>query len=347
MKLKTILIFFTVALVSACGPAKRLTKSNVAPPSGDSIVTEEIILFPASDPKTVGRARAWSERTAEAEAGKSAGTTTVKPVKKAYPVITFTPDQSKYLQIRGINPLPNGGILELDLTEMSDYFCYPHVGKLISPYGRRGNSIHTGLDIKAQLGDTIRAAFPGVVRMAKVYSGYGNMVVVRHYEGFETVYAHCSKMLVDVNDVVQQGDPVALAGRTGRATTEHLHFEVRAGDSHIDPSKLLETDGCSLREGKLYLRYWNGKLVAYTSEDELQRYTADASQSSGAVKPEVNVRTGASPEAADAAVYYNVKKGDTLTAIAGKNKTTVARICQLNNIKSTSVLQINQRLRVK
>lgn len=75
--------------------------------------------------------------------------------------------------------------------------------------------MHTGVDIKAVPNDTIRAAFSGVVRMSKPYSGYGNIIVIRHYNGMETAYAHNSRNLVTVNDVVKAGDPIALAGRTG------------------------------------------------------------------------------------------------------------------------------------
>lgn len=100
--------------------------------------------------------------------------------------------------------------------------------------------MHTGVDIKAVPNDTIRAAFSGVVRMSKPYSGYGNIIVIRHYNGMETAYAHNSRNLVTVNDVVKAGDPIALAGRTGRATTEHLHFEFRVANQALNPSLLLE-----------------------------------------------------------------------------------------------------------
>ena len=73
--------------------------------------------------------------------------------------------------------------------------------------------MHTGIDIKAVPNDTVRAALPGVVRMSKYYSGYGNLVLIRHYNGIETVYAHNSKNLVRVNDAVEAGDPIAPAGR--------------------------------------------------------------------------------------------------------------------------------------
>lgn len=72
--------------------------------------------------------------------------------------------------------------------------------------------------------------------MAKPYAAYGNVVVIRHYNGLETVYSHNSKNFVKPGDVVKAGDPVGLTGRTGRATTEHLHFEVRINGQHFNPN---------------------------------------------------------------------------------------------------------------
>lgn len=109
-------------------------------------------------------------------------------------------------------------LLYLDtLTENEYAFPLPSA-KVISPYGtRRG---HSGADLKTCAGDTIRAAFSGVVRMSKPYAAYGNVVVIRHSNGLETIYSHNVKNLVQSGDWVLAGQPVALTGRTGRATTE-------------------------------------------------------------------------------------------------------------------------------
>lgn len=348
MNLKPAIISAIAVILCACGTGRRATSSGVATLPDDRAVNEKIILYPEGTPQTEKKEREWSDKVAQVEKATIPGKGSVRRPRKERPQMFFTEDQSRYLQIAGVNPLPASGVLELDLSAMAEDFCYPCDGNLISPYGRRGNSVHTGLDIKALPGDTIRAVFPGVVRMSKEYSGYGNIVVVRHYEGFETVYAHGARNLVGVNDVVEPGDPIALAGRTGRATTEHLHFELRAGDGHIDPAKILDTDNRRLRSGKLYISRANGSLVAYADPDELNRIAERPVASvQAAVKPEINVRTGATPTAPGEAVYYRVKKGDTLSAIAQRYKTTVSKLCQLNNIKSTALLQINQRLRVK
>ena len=131
-------------------------------------------------------------------------------------------------------------LLHLDTLTENEY-AFPLPGaKVISPYGtRRG---HSGADLKTCAGDTIRAAFSGVVRMSKPYAAYGNVVVIRHYNGLETVYSHNSKNLVKVGERVKAGDPVGLTGRTGRATTEHLHFEVRINGQHFDPNKVFDLE---------------------------------------------------------------------------------------------------------
>ena len=112
----------------------------------------------------------------------------------------------------------------LDLKSLSRNYSFPLPGgKVISGYGTRGG--HSGDDIKTCARDTIRAAFDGVVRMAKPYGAYGNVIVIRHPNGLETVYSHNVKNLVKSGDVVKAGMAIGLTGRTGRATTEHLHFE--------------------------------------------------------------------------------------------------------------------------
>lgn len=130
-------------------------------------------------------------------------------------------------------------LLHLDSLGQKDY-CFPLPGgKVISPYGRGGGR-HTGVDIKTRANDTIRSAFGGVVRMSKPYSAYGNVIVVRHPSGLETVYSHNSRNLVHSGDTVKAGQAIALTGRTGRATTEHLHFETRINGQHFNPQHSLQ-----------------------------------------------------------------------------------------------------------
>ena len=106
-----------------------------------------------------------------------------------------------------------------------------------SNYGLRWGRQHAGLDIKVYIGDTIRAAFDGKVRIVKYdKNGYGKFVVIRHTNGLETYYGHLSKQLVTENQDVKSGQPIGLGGNTGRSTGSHLHFETRICGISINPA---------------------------------------------------------------------------------------------------------------
>ena len=123
--------------------------------------------------------------------------------------------------------------------------CYPLPGaKVISPYkNNRGSHRHTGVDLKTKANDPIYAVGDGVVTMSKNYSGYGKCIIIKHADGTEKLYAHNSKNYVKEGEKVKSGQKIALTGRTGRATTEHLHFEVRKNGKPVNPMPLLEKLG--------------------------------------------------------------------------------------------------------
>ena len=123
----------------------------------------------------------------------------------------------------------NGSSLPDETTIDLRGFCMPTDSRVItSNFGARWGRQHKGLDIKVYIGDTIRAAFSGKVRIVKYEPrGYGKYVVIRHYNGLETYYGHMSKQLVRENEEVKAGDPIGLGGNTGRSTGSHLHFETR------------------------------------------------------------------------------------------------------------------------
>lgn len=126
-------------------------------------------------------------------------------------------------------------------------FCFPLPGcDLISDW-HRDNTDHSGVDIKTFANDTVRSAFDGVVRLSREYGGYGNVIVVRHPFGLETVYSHNSKNLVESGDTVRAGQPISLEGRTGRATTEHVHFETRINGVAINPHWLFDIEHHTLQ----------------------------------------------------------------------------------------------------
>ena len=116
---------------------------------------------------------------------------------------------------------------------------WPAEGPVISAFGHRASGWHGGIDIKAPLGTPVQAAAAGVVVTAGVEARYGLVVKIEHPQGFVTVYAHNDVNLVEVGDRVDPGDLIALVGMTGRATTYHVHFEVRRDGLAYNPLYLL------------------------------------------------------------------------------------------------------------
>lgn len=166
----------------------------------------------------------------------------------------------------------NTEIIDLSLIPAEEYaFPLPN-GKVISPYGGRRRH-HSGADIKTHTHDTIVSAFDGIVRMAKPFAAYGNVIVVRHYNGLETIYSHNSKNLVKPGDRVLAGQPIALTGRTGRATTEHLHFETRINGVHFNPNIVFDMTKRKLRS-KCLVCTQKGNSVIVKSVDILPHQKA-------------------------------------------------------------------------
>lgn len=166
-------------------------------------------------------------------------------------------EQAKAEEAKAIlkqNPFASSSQLVINLAAIPDgAWCYPLPGaKVISPYNnQRSSHRHSGVDLKTRANDNILAAFDGVVTMSQSYYGYGNCIIVRHANGLETLYSHNVKNLVKVGDHVKAGQVIALTGRTGRATTEHLHFEIRVDGKHYNPNLVFDHDTKQLRRNKL------------------------------------------------------------------------------------------------
>jgi murein DD-endopeptidase MepM/ murein hydrolase activator NlpD len=138
-----------------------------------------------------------------------------------------------------VEPLPVSLVLSVPDFEDPPSFQWPIVGAVTSPFGRRSRSWHRGIDIAADPGAPIVAAAAGVVIASGVEPRYGQMVKIEHDSGFVTVYAHNERNLVEVGQEVAAGQTIALAGRTGRATAEHVHFEIRHEGRVYNPLYLL------------------------------------------------------------------------------------------------------------
>ena len=126
-------------------------------------------------------------------------------------------------------------------------FEFPHPGKVNSTFGWRRGRVHSGIDLQLQWGDTVMAAFDGVVRVSKYNKGYGNYIIIRHYNGLETLYAHLKRRYVAHGDTVNAGDLIGLGGSTGRSTGAHLHFETRFLGRPIDPELFIDFENRCLK----------------------------------------------------------------------------------------------------
>ncbi len=225
---------------------------------------------------------------------------------------------------------PKDDTITITLVGPHDHpFVPPVKGKMISKFGRRGSRMHTGTDIKLNSGDTVRCAFDGRVRMAKRFSGYGNVVVVRHKNGLETVYGHLKAICVEVNDTLKAGDLVGLGGRTGRATCDHLHFETRFLGEPFDSGKYIDFQTFALTSDKIY--YKNRQFE--TNLAHLRNQPVSSSQ------PQLLASAGGTNQ-------HVIRKGDNLWTIARKYNTTVSKLCTANHIPRNKVLKIGSVLRI-
>ena len=263
----------------------------------------------------------------------------------AIPSILDIPSVNKYysswdtLSVRRYSEIPPFAGDSIGLPIFNDYstgFVMPVEGTFLSPFGYRGRRVHAGIDIKLEAGDPVGAAFDGVVRMAKYYSGYGNCVVIRHYNGLETLYGHLSKIKVKVNQQVNAGDIIGLGGRTGRASCNHLHFETRFQGKAFNPKQLIDFETYSLVSDTFTVtRSTYGLSRDYLPGTTISTMVAD----NGVVKSRA--------KSAKSKKYHTIRSGDTLSALSRKYGTSVKQICSINGIKPSKKLQLGTKLRVK
>ena len=156
------------------------------------------------------------------------------------------------------DPFTITNTFRLDLEKIEEKaWAYPLPdARVISPYG--GARRHSGVDLKTKPNDEIYAAFDGEVVASGPYYGYGNCIRIKHAYGLETLYSHQSKNMVKKGDKVKAGQVIGLTGRTGRATTEHLHFEVSFGGKRLDPAIIFDHSNHKLKAATLHLTKGKG-----------------------------------------------------------------------------------------
>ena len=247
--------------------------------------------------------------------------------------------ENRYVNMYGsLKNAPDSFIVDLD------NFTMPVDGRMTSNFGRRGSRrYHYGIDIKAQTGDTIYAAFDGKIRVKRYEgNGYGYYLVIRHLNGLETVYGHLSKFLVEENDFVNSGHPIGLAGNTGRSFGSHLHFETRFLGKPINPNFIIDFPSKTVHQEE------------YLVTNSSYRKTNNSSRAVVASKSPDKSSTTAKATSAESSnkfvsgdvQYHRIQKGDTLGAISRKYGTSVNNICNLNNINSRTVLRVGKSIRV-
>ncbi len=202
-------------------------------------------------------------------------------------------------------------------------FHPPAIGDVTSTFGwrrwGRKPKFHYGVDVRMEVGDPVYAIFDGVVRVAKRSSDYGYVVLIRHYNGLETLYAHFDQLLAYAGKPVRSGEIIGLSGNTGRSTGPHLHFEVRFKGEKIDPNKIIYFPSGSLLSDTLQIdKHCFNHLRLYKAQQQKLRSR-----------------------------YYVVKRGDTIGKIAYKNGVTAKQIARLNRISTKTKLKAGRRIRIR
>ena len=227
------------------------------------------------------------------------------------------------------------------------HFCMPTPSRVVtSNFGNRWGRPHKGLDIKVYIGDTIRAAFSGKVRIVRYEAGgYGKYIVIRHPNGLETIYGHLSEQLVSENQSVRAGEVIGLGGNTGRSTGSHLHFETGLCGVALNPALMFD-----FRNQDVTGDYYVYNVNTYNEESvEATRlrgkvgnggYTRDLVQNG-----ELGSYQNKTHASNDELLYHKVKNGETLASIAKLRGVTIEKICSLNHLSANAKVRPGMILR--
>ena len=245
----------------------------------------------------------------------------IRQIKKemaAYPAFGLYPDWNNTRVHAFGNAVVVPDTFRIDMTG----FAMPTTNtKITSKFGPRRRRMHNGIDVKVYIGDTIRAAFSGKVRMVKYERrGYGKYVVIRHENGLETIYGHLSKQMVSEDQYVEAGEVIGLGGNTGRSTGSHLHFETRFLGQAINPALLFDFEKQDIVTDTYLFKKGNNRYRRSSSKAGVVASNGDAQ-------------------------YYKVRKGDSLSRISQKTGVSIDRLCKLNGITRRTTLRINQVLK--
>jgi len=279
--------------------------------------------------------------------------------------------RSKMLEI----PFSNDRLMLMLVQDANNPFVMPcQFEKIKTTYGETKNGgFHPGIDLKTEPQTLVKSCFDGVVRMATYYGDYGLMVVVRHYNGLETVYAHLDKLCVTPHQIVKAGQVIGQTGTTGNTKECILHFETRFMNEYFDPELVIDFEEEDVLQNNMALMSRDFNII---SLEEVGNWKPAAPKPSAApaakpaVNQEVKQEVATQPKKQEAeeetveetpktetvnptttpqetAVYHTVKAGENLYRISVKYNTTVDNILKLNNLKNADKIVEGQKLRVK
>lgn len=226
------------------------------------------------------------------------------------------------------------------------HFCMPTPSRVVtSNFGSRWGRQHKGLDIKVYIGDTIRAAFSGKVRVVKYEGGgYGKYIVIRHNNGLETIYGHLSKQLVVEDQTVRAGEPIGLGGNTGRSTGSHLHFETRLCGVALNPALMFDFRNQDV-VSDFYVYIKSNYEHESAEATRLRGKVGNGGYNRDEVQGELANNSNANFDSSADMRYHKVKSGETLASIAEKRGVTIDTICKLNHITKGKAVRPGQILR--
>ncbi|WAC02435.1 M23 family metallopeptidase [Lacinutrix neustonica] len=200
-----------------------------------------------------------------------------------------------------------------------------------SRYGWRNGRPHRGIDIDLVTGDSILAMLDGIVRLSRASKGYGKTVIVRHYNGLETVYAHLSEFGVKANDTLAKGDYLGKGGVSGNARGSHLHLEVNYKGVSINPEYVFEFENNNIRAKAFWVTSnWTRPIEHNSKRQSEIKLLLTEEEALASVTKQRSI--------------YIVKSGDTLSMISKQNNISIASLCQANALKSNAIIKIGQKL---
>jgi murein DD-endopeptidase MepM/ murein hydrolase activator NlpD len=226
----------------------------------------------------------------------------------------------------GIEELDEPIDLQLYDKSQGRYFSMPlNENKITSPFGPRWGRLHAGVDLDLNTGDPVYTTFDGIVRVVGWDGGgYGNFVVVRHYNGLETLYGHLSRATVEPNTYVKAQDMIGLGGNTGRSTGSHLHFETRFEGNPFAPTH----------------------VFSFASNTVLEHFILTPSTFT-ARRLENEYGSAGSKRRYRRVAYVRARSGDSLSSIAARAGISVERLARLNGMRTGNTLRSGRRLRIR